>query len=159
MQQAAFINQGEYIAYNDPRVRSFSQFLLVDAPPKKKAPVGSAEYWSTFQTGLVDLDGSHKPSYGAYRLPIWLPSHKPGSSVTIWGHIRPGVYGSARTANLQFEYRRSGSRRFTTVRAVSTTNPNGYFIAHVALTSAGWVRFVWTAPDGTSFRSRAVRLR
>jgi hypothetical protein len=157
-QQAAFINEGEYMAYNDPRIRSMSQFLLVDAPPKKKAPVGSADYWSTFQTGLVDLDGSRKPSYDAYRLAIWLPSRRPGSRVTIWGHIRPGLYGSPRTASLQFEYRRRGARTFTPVRAASTTNPQGYFIAGVALTSPGWVRFVWTAPDGTAFRSRTVKL-
>lgn len=157
-QQAEFINQGEYMAYNDPRIRSFSQFLLVDAPPKKKAPVGSAEYWSTFQTGLVDLDGTRKPSYTAYRLPIWVPRRKPGPRVTIWGHIRPGLYGSPRTANLQFEYRRRGTRTFATVRGVSTANPQGYFVAQVPLTSPGWVRFSWTAPDGTVFYSRAVKL-
>ena len=32
-QQSAYLNQAEFIAYGNPRVKDLSQFLLVDSPP------------------------------------------------------------------------------------------------------------------------------
>ncbi len=46
--QAAYLNQGEYLAWKDPRVRALSQFLLYDSPPNASYPRGIAAL-------LVDL--------------------------------------------------------------------------------------------------------
>ena len=62
------------MAWQDPRVRAMAQFLLVDSAPDPSFPQGSIGYWSTFQTGLEYLDGAHKPSFDAYRLPIFVPT-------------------------------------------------------------------------------------
>ena len=90
-QQAAYINQGEYMAWSDPRVRAFAQFLLVDDRPKATARIGSRSYWSTFQTGLISLDGSPKPAFTAYRLPVFLPAAVAGTDQPL-PPIEHGVF-------------------------------------------------------------------
>ena len=77
--QARYLNEAEYMAWRDPRVRSMSQFLLYDALPDPRYPRGSARYWSTFQTGLLDADGSAKRSLDDYRLPIFVADPVLGS--------------------------------------------------------------------------------
>ena len=89
-QQAEYINEGEYMAWSDPRIRSFSQFLLTDAGPNTTAPKGSKAYWATFQSGLLFYPfGNPKPAYYAFELPIWLPHPKHGKKVAVWAQIRP----------------------------------------------------------------------
>ena len=52
------MNQSDWIAWRDPRVRAVAQYKLVDdASP------------SSFQSGLRFADGRAKPAYAAYRLP------------------------------------------------------------------------------------------
>jgi hypothetical protein len=158
VQQAAFINQGEYMAWVDPRVRSTAQFLLVDSPPNAQKPVGSRSYWGTFQTGLIMLNGHIKPSLAAYRLPVFVPDPRPGPRVTVWGAIRPGLWGTIRNAVVDFELTRRGAAGFAAVRNVVTANPLGYFVAHVAVPGPGSLRITWRSPDGTTFHSRTVRV-
>ena len=66
-------DEAAYIAWRDPRVRALSQFLLYDSPPDAAFRPGTQGYWSTFQTGLLYQNGAAKPSYGAYRLPVFVP--------------------------------------------------------------------------------------
>ena len=61
-QQAEYINQSDWIAYNNARVHTVAQYKLVD-----DENVGSG-----FQMGLKLLTGAHKPAYDAYKLPIWV---------------------------------------------------------------------------------------
>ena len=88
--QAAYLNQAQYLAWQDPRVGSLAQFLLVDSGPDRSYPRGSPGYWSTFQTGLAYHDGVHKPSFDAYRLPIFVPVPvvRPGTKTLVWGMLR-----------------------------------------------------------------------
>jgi hypothetical protein len=157
-QQATFINQGEYMAWADPRVRSIAQFLLIDSPPNDQKPVGSRSYWGTFQTGLITLSGRFKPALTAYRLPVWLPDPRPGPRVTIWGAIRPGLWGSVRNAVVDFEFTQRGTGTFAAVRDVQTSNSQGYFVAHIPVPEPGSVRITWRAPDGTTFHSRTIQV-
>ena len=107
--QALYINEAEYMAWRDPRVRAMSQFLLYDALPDTRYPRGSERYWSTFQTGLRYADGTAKPSLGAYRVPIFVPNAVlgSGSSVFVWGRVRPASHGSSQRAQIQW----AGPRR------------------------------------------------
>ena len=154
-QQAAFINQGEYMAWLDPRVQTSAQFLLVDDAPKAAAAAGTPSYWSTFQTGLVTQQGAQKPAFGAYRVPIFLPDARHGHRVLVWGHLRPARRGSTQTATIQFAPR--GSTAFTTLASVQTANPEGFLSGHVTFPSAGAARIAWTDPaTGAADHSRAA---
>ena len=46
-QQEVWLNEGEYMAWKDPRVRALAQFLLVDDKPRQTAKPGTRAYWST----------------------------------------------------------------------------------------------------------------
>ncbi len=95
--QAQYIDEAQYMASQDPRVRSMSQFLLYDALPNPSFPPGTIGYWSTFQTGLQFANGTRKPSFYAYQLPIWIPSpgSSAGGSVLVWGMLRPAPHNSS----------------------------------------------------------------
>lgn len=156
-QQAAFINEGEYMAYRDPRVRAFGQFLLVDDKPKASAQPGSRSYWSTFQTGLIGLGGGHKPAYQAYQLAIWLPKATHGPSVIVWGHLRVAPRDTSQTATIEFMP--SGAGVFSVLSLVSTDNPRGFLEAQIAIPSPGLLRISWQDPvSGVTYRSRSARV-
>ena len=145
-QQATWMNEGEFLAWEDPRVAMFNQFLLADTLPRAGATPGTLSYWSTFQTGLEFNNGTHKPSYAAFEIPIWLPSAHHGPSVTVWGQLRPAIHSGTQSAQIQFQAR--GSRSWSTLTTVSTASPEGFLDTHVAITGPGAVRIQWTDPTG-----------
>jgi len=71
-QQAEFVGWSTYLAWRDPRVKMFAQFLARDIPGGEAggAP-GSTRYWSDLQTGLFTADWQEKPAAAAWRLPFW----------------------------------------------------------------------------------------
>jgi hypothetical protein len=156
--QAAYINQAEYLAYRNPRVRSYAQFLLVDTPPLASVGPSHPFYWTSFQTGLVAFDGAVKPAFGAYRMPLFVPnSFSPrAAAFRVWGGIRPASIYGPQTARIEF---RSGGGGFKTVRTLRTSNPRGYFETRVVLRRSGVLRVAWTEP-GTRFTqfSRSVAI-
>ncbi len=116
--QATYLNQAEYTAWRDPRVRTLAQYLLRDAAPLGKSLV------SSFATGLTFTNGAQKPSYAAYRLPIWLPTTDLGrdQTVEVWGCARPAkLYAGRSVPSVQIQL--DGK----TVRSVPIRNPEGYF--------------------------------
>jgi hypothetical protein len=157
-QQAEYINEGEYLAWRRPYVRALGQFELVDAGPQAGKPIGSPAYWGTFQTGLISSGGVPKPSYSAYRLPLWLPSARTGPRVTVWGQLRPADRGGPETGSIQYES--AGASAFTTLQQVQTANPEGFIVAHVSLSTPGSLRLAWTDPtSGQIYYSRTVAVR
>ena len=157
-QQAEYINEGEYLAWRDPYVRALGQFELVDASPATSEAIGSLAYWGTFQTGLVELDGLLKPSYYAYRIPIWLPQQRTGPSVTVWGQLRPADRSARQTATI--EYQALGAGAFTSLQQVTTAGRQGFILAHVPISRPGWLRIAWRDPaTGLVDHSRTVRVR
>ena len=151
-QQAEYLNEGEYMAFRDPRVKSFAQFLLVDDAPNAQDPIGSKAYWSTFDSGLLFYPSqTPKPGYYAFELPLWLPNPHHGTHVAVWAQIRPST--AARVGTLQFQAH--GSSTWTTVAQVTGVGPEGYVSTHVALPSAGSLRLAWTAAGQTLY-SRIV---
>jgi hypothetical protein len=117
--QARIINEKEEFAYRYSRLKSHSQYQLYDDPGRPGPP---AVKWSGFQTGLRFANGTKKPAWQAYKLPIVVRKSKANRrSVVIWGRIRP-VF-KARFVQLQ---RRAGAR-FVDVGARFKTNALGYF--------------------------------
>ena len=119
--QAALINEKEELGYRYPRLRSYSQYLMYDDPPREGAT--EAAVWSGFQTGLRFTDGRRKPSWEAYKLPVVVHTRGAGR-VLVWGRVRPG--DGARTVRL--EARRGGA--WALVREFDT-NDAGYFEVRV----------------------------
>lgn len=153
-EQARWLNEGEYITWKNPNVRALDQFELIDSAPAAGTKPGSRAYWGTFQSGLEYLDGKPKPSYDAFRLPIWLPGRN-HRHATVWGQLRPADHSNPQVATLQFEG--GGSTTWTNVRQIQTASREGYLLAHVALPAAGNVRLAWTDPSsGTTYHSRAA---
>jgi hypothetical protein len=151
--QAAYLNEAERIAYRDRRVQALSQFLLVDDGPVKGLKASDPNYWGTFQSGLVTLSGHRKPAFAAYRLPIWV-TRRGGRAISLWALLRPAPNETAQRARIQFAGRRS--RRFRTLRTVTTRNPKGFLTARLHVPRTGRVRVAWTDPGGATVTSRSV---
>ncbi len=148
--QAAYLNESEYLAYRNPRVRTLSQFLLVD----DAEPIGL-----TFQSGLRLLDGSAKPALDAYRLPVWVPrrSVRHGRTITVWGLVR--VAPNGRPAAARVELRPSGAKRWRRL-ATARTNERGYLVKRVRLKRSGRLRLAYDRPAGAGrIYSREVGVR
>jgi hypothetical protein len=155
-QQAAWINQGEYMMWREQYVKAYTQFLLVDSPPKPQTRKGSALYWSTFQTGLEFQDGTQKPSFAAFQVPIWLPNARHGRRVTVWGQLRPADHTTTQYGLIEFQ--RKGSTQWKGLAEVQTSSPEGFIYTHVSIPRAGMVRLGWIDPNGSVYYSRAVRV-
>jgi hypothetical protein len=117
------------MTYFMPRVRALSQFLLYDLPPDSRYPAGTAKYWEPFASGLLFINGEPKPSYAAFRLPLWIPNPRHGKHVAVWAQLRPGGAGQA---SLQWESGVAGSR-WSSLATLSTSNSRGFLLSHVAI--------------------------
>ena len=80
--QAYWLNWAEYISYKQKRISSFDQYLLVDPPS------------GSFASGLEFNNRKPKPSFDAYRMPLYLPttSTRKGKSIEVWGAARPAHF-------------------------------------------------------------------
>ncbi len=119
----------ERIAYGNPRVAAFSQYLLRDSDP-----TGPKQYGG-FESGLRFANGKPKPSLPAFRLP--LAAQRRGSTVSIWGLVRPaapaGLGGITPTSppatgptTATIVYADRGSSQFKTLRTIKP-DARGYF--------------------------------
>jgi len=145
-EQAVYINQADYLAWRNPRVRSVAQFLLRDSPPNTNLSPSDPQYWDSFQTGLEFVNGRHKPAYAAYRMPIWIPAFH-GRRAFVWGQVRPAFAGA--TALIQWARRHGRWRTLAHVRTVDR-----FIAARVRLPGTGLVRIKWGR-----LMSRAVAVR
>jgi hypothetical protein len=126
----------ERIAWTNPRVVAFSQYLLRDSDP-----TGPREYGG-FESGLRFADGRPKPSLAAFRLPLAVK--RVGSKVSIWGLVRPAT--AATTATITYADR--GSTRFKTLRTVKT-DARGYFVVSSAYRKGRRWNLAWEGFAGT----------
>ncbi len=108
--QAEYLNQADWMAFRDPRIRSVAQYKLVDEPAL-----------SSFQSGLRYVDGRPKPAYDAYRLPIWISGRR------LYGQVRPARNGSRPVVSVQ--RRRGGA--WTTAKRVTVRSRRGHFVTRI----------------------------
>jgi hypothetical protein len=158
--QAAYINQAEFLGYVNRNVRSTHQFLLVDAPPYNQFPPDSYQYWSSFQTGLMERGGEAKQALEAYRIPIFIPAARRffPANFRIWGAVRPAPNGTQQTVQLQFMGQARGST-WRTVKTVKTRNSRNYVDTHLKLSKSGAVRLRWRSAGGAVFFSRPAGVK
>lgn len=113
--QVKFRSIAERIAYRNPRVAAFSQYLLTDSEP-----TGPKEYGG-FESGLRFSSGKPKPSLRSFPLPLAVQRVSP-KRVFIWGLVRPA--GGVTKATVT--YKDKGSSTYRKLRDV-TTDSRGYF--------------------------------
>jgi hypothetical protein len=87
--QARYVGDAAYRAYRTPRVDMLIHFLYRDEPEIAR-----------FQSGLVGLNGTAKPAFAAFQLPLAEVSRR-GDRTTLWGQIRaPDAVGTYRIQRL-----------------------------------------------------------
>jgi hypothetical protein len=136
--QAAYRAISEHIAYVNPRVAMFSQYLLKDDKPKK-----SGYRYGGFETGLRRSDGRKKPSYESFRLPLAVESY--GSRDVLWGFVRP--HRAQTTVTIQVKPRKRGWRLLRN----ATTTVSGVYGFSAAHRKGQLYRVRWTSPAGETF--------
>jgi hypothetical protein len=127
----------ERLAYDEPRIVAFSQYLLRDDPPVPGAPL--AARFPGFESGLRTNAGKAKPALTGFRLP--LAALRRGSGVSLWGLVRPAT--AATTATVEYSSGGSFKKLFTV-----TTDARGYFTRNTTLRSGRRYRLTWTPPNG-----------
>ena len=150
-QQAEYDAISEHIAWSNPRVAAFSQYLLRD-DPLGGAP-GSSVNGGTigFQTGLEYLNGKRKPLY--YGWPVPLTVSRSGGSYALWGFVRPA--GKATTVTVFVRSRHSRSyRKLATV----TTNSLGYWNLRSSKAGVAW-RVRWVSAAGVRYEGPPIGAR
>jgi Cellulase (glycosyl hydrolase family 5) len=139
----------ERIAWENPRVVAFSQYLLKD-DPLGGAPGASAHGGTVgFQTGLEYEGGAPKPLYFGWPIPLTVT--KAGHGVALWGFVRPA--GAATKVTVLVKAR--GAKRFRTLATVAT-NSLGYWTLRSSTPGELW-RVRWTSPEHVSYEGPAIR--
>ncbi|HSZ14812.1 MAG TPA: cellulase family glycosylhydrolase [Solirubrobacteraceae bacterium] len=140
--QAEFDAIDEHIAYANPHVAAFSQYLLRDDP------VGGSEPEASFQTGLEYANGTPKPLYSSWPIPLTVTKQHHG--VALWGLVRPAT-GSTRVTVL---VRAAGSKHWRMLRTVAT-NSRGYWGFNSTTAGQSW-RVRWTSPQGVKYEGSPI---
>jgi hypothetical protein len=155
--QGAILNEAEFISYTHRRVKTYSQYLLIDDPILPQEAPGTNERYGRFQTGLQFGDnavkcespafhfafGSPKPGFDAYRTPIWVQTQGV-RGVTVFGRARPRGKEPQ-----QIEILRGG-------RVIQSVTATGYFLARVNGTAKGNWQLRWSF-GGVTYRSRLAK--
>jgi hypothetical protein len=145
-EQAQYINESDRLFFGDSRVKTVSQYQLVDVPQADQ-----------YNSGLRFAGGKKKASYDAYRLPL-VVTRRSSRLVEVWGQVRPARL--ARTlgglAKPEVQFTLGGSWK-----TVARPTPNSVgifrFNARRAGASSGRWRIMWqnTVNGGTSFSRTA----
>ena len=142
--QAEFQAIAEHIAWSNPRVVSFGQYLLRDDVPANGHVVG-------FQTGLETAGGAHKPVFAGFRLPLTVTVTS-RSGVSFWGLVRP----ARKPTSLELQYSADGGRSWHGV-ARERTASDGSWSGTGHLAPGRLWRVQWTSPDGQTFDGAPTR--
>jgi hypothetical protein len=148
---ADYLNWSEYLTWLDPRLRSYDQYQMTDGPA------------GIFASGLRFANGTPKPGYAAFRMPLYLPvTHGTAKQpLLVWGCVRPAPDAARATRRRQqvgIQFKPASGRAFTTVQTVALTGPHGYFEIRHTFGGSGEVRLAWRPPHGPHVVSRTVTI-
>ncbi|HEV7943216.1 MAG TPA: hypothetical protein VGP17_10505 [Solirubrobacteraceae bacterium] len=141
-QQAEYDAIAERIAWENPRVAAFSQYLLRDDPLSPEPNV------VTFQTGLENANGTKKPLYYGFPVPLTVTYARRGYN--LWGYVRPAGKTTSVTVLIQRPHA-SGYQVLTKLR----TGPLGYWTLKSNVRGAHW-RVRWTSPTGVLYEGPPI---
>jgi len=148
-QQAEFDAIAEQIAWSNPRVVAFSQYLLRD-DPVGGAP-GASVHGGTvgFQTGLEYVNGKPKPLYASW--PVPLTATKSHGGFSLWGYVRNATGPTTVTVLVRLK----GSHSYRTLKTV-TTNSLGYWTLGTSARGQ-FFRVRWTSPEGVRYEGPPIK--
>jgi hypothetical protein len=114
--QVRFLPWAEYLAYRQPRVKAFAQFLLKDLPPAQTVQGQSdRRAFGQWESGLLFADGTDKPAAASFPAGLFVrPADAKRRRLAVWGRIRPG--SGTRTVTLEVRPPGGAWRRLGTVR-------------------------------------------
>jgi len=137
--QSDFRSIAERIAYLNPRVKSFSQYLLRDDP-------GTGREYGAFESGLYLYKGRKaKPALEGFRMPLVVVPSKKSTRATLWGLVRPArAAKKGGTVTIEFVDKGKGWRKLATQRF----SASGYWKRAVNTKSGRAFRVKWTDADG-----------
>jgi nuclear transport factor 2 (NTF2) superfamily protein len=141
--QAEYRSISEWMAWRNPRVAAFSQYLMRDDDPR---PGSKYARYSGFESGLRGSGGTAKLSYAGFRLPLVADAR--GSRVYFWGLARP----AGRRTHVVVQIRKRGSKRWVKLKAV-TTNTRGYWRSVTRLRHGAQYRVAWGKHTGPPTRA------
>jgi hypothetical protein len=146
--QAEYDAIAEKIAWSNPSVAAFSQYLLRDDP--LGGPPGSSVTggFVGFQTGLETVSGARKPLY--FGFPVPLVVSKQGHGFSLWGLVRP----TPGATKLKVLVQPKGSKTYRTLKVVQT-NSNGYWTLRSSVQGSHW-RVSWRSPAGVAYNGPPI---
>jgi hypothetical protein len=143
--QAEYDAIAEHMAYNNPRVAAFSQYLFKDDPLSGRLTAGG---FVGFQTGLEYVSGARKPLY--YGFPVPLTVTKRGRGFSLWGLVRPATGSTKATVLVKLK----GAHSYRTLKTV-TTNGSGYWSFNSSTKASAW-RVRWVSPAGVKYEGPPI---
>jgi hypothetical protein len=146
--QAEYDAISERIAWSNPRVAAFSQYLLRDDPLGGKPGAGVHGGTIGFQTGLETVGGSRKPLYSAFPVPLVVA--KQGHGFSLWGLVRPSGAATKLTVLVQPK----GSKSYRTLKVVQTDS-SGAWTLRSSVHGSHW-RVIWRSPSGVAYNGPAI---
>jgi Cellulase (glycosyl hydrolase family 5) len=143
--QPAYYAIAEHMAYVNPRVALFSQYLMRDDLPREEG-----YRFRGFESGLRRSNGQRKPAYRAFPNPLAVERY--GGTDVLWGLIRPqeGV------TRVTVEVRRKGQRRWRRLRTLNTTE-RGVFGLRATHRDDQRYRVRWTSEAGKRYTGPSIR--
>jgi hypothetical protein len=153
-QQAVWNSWAEWMAYRNPRIASFAQFLLYDDRPDMSPGLERRRRWATWQSGLLSSDGTPKPAMEEFHRPIYVRRLR-GRELLVFGTLRPAPAGTVVRARIEL----LDDDGVLPLRELAIGNPRHYVNARVTPPHAGRVRIVWVLPDGSVVNTRSVPVR
>lgn len=110
--QIEYRAMAERMAFGNPRVKAFSQYLLTDDDPKEGVP--ASDRYGNFESGLRFATGNDKPSLAAF--PLTISAQRTSKNVSLWGLVRP----AKGVTTVKILATKKGSSKYTTLKSVKT---------------------------------------
>ena len=157
--QAEILNEAEYDSYVHKRVKTYSQYLLIDDPILTQFDPGSNERYGRYQTGIewgenavrCDSPAVHfnfgtpkQPTYDAFQTPLYVRRLSFGRGIQVFGRARPR---GRQPQAIDILHRGT---------LVKTVLANGYFLTGVRGSSSGNWQLRWTY-NGVTYQSRLAK--
>lgn len=139
--QAEYRAVGERMAWRNPRVRMFSQYLMRDSEPGPRNSRGNLTF-PGFESGLRQAGGDQKRAYDGFRTPL-VARRLSNGKTSLWGLVRPG--DGAQLVAIDVRSSKGGWRSLKRDR----TDARGYWTTTTRTVRGGNYRVRWTDPQGT----------
>jgi Cellulase (glycosyl hydrolase family 5) len=135
----------ERLAWENPDVASFSQYLLRDER-------GSGRF-AGFRTGLETPSGAPKPLYYGFAVPLTVTRQRldGAAGFSLWGLVRPATGAT----DVRILVKPAGAKRYRTLRVVRT-DAAGYWRLRSRVRGTAW-RVSWRSPSGALYNGPPIR--